>query len=119
VVGIAMAREVSPLARKLKMPEIELAWQKVQSSQGVSTADRRGQRRAQPATFELIRYFRDIEKMDDLSADMAVRVAEMLQLLRALEREAGLSDDPGMRRVIRAVQRSCDSCHEAAGLKKN
>ena len=118
-VGVAGARDVSPLAKRLKMPEIEVAWQRVQAAQVSITADRRGQRLVEPATFELIRYFQDIESAKDLDEPMRARANEMLKLLRALERQARLSDEPGIRRVVRAVQRSCDSCHEASGLKKS
>jgi hypothetical protein len=117
-VGVAGARDVSPLAKRLKMPEIEVAWQRVQAAQVSIAADRRGPRPVEPATFELIRYFQDIESAKDLDEPMRARASETLKLLRALERQARLSDDPGIRRVVRAVQRSCDSCHEASGLKK-
>ena len=119
-VGIAAARDVSPLAKRLKMPEIEVAWQKVQAAQGLQATDRRSsQLRAEPATFELIRYFQDIEKATDLDDALRSRAGETLLLLREVERQARLSDAPRMQRAVRAVRRACDTCHEAAGLQKS
>jgi hypothetical protein len=119
VAGVAGARDVSPLARRLKMPEIEVAWQKVRVAHVTQATERRGQQRVEPAAFELIRYFQEIESAADLDAALRTRAGETLRLLRVLEREARLSDGPGMQRAVRALQRACDSCHEAAGLKKS
>ena len=118
-VGVACARDISPLAGRLKMPEIEVAWQKVRVAHVTQATQRRGEQRVEPAAFELIRYFQDIERAPDLDAALRTRAGETLGLLRVLEREARLSDGPGMQRAVRAVQRACDSCHEAAGAKKS
>ena len=117
--GAAGARDVTPLAKRLKMPEIEVAWQKVQAAQATQSSDRRGQQRVEPAAFELIRYFQEIESANDLDAPLRTRAGETLLMLRELERQARLSDGPRMQRAVRAIRRSCDSCHEASGLKRS
>src|SRR5688500_1433958 len=99
VFSAAGARDISPLARRLKMPEIEVAWQKVRVAHVTQATDRRGQQRVEPSAFELIRYFQEIESAADLDAALRTRAGETLRLLRVLEREARLSDGPGMQRA--------------------